>query len=130
MNANQRTCERRKFSSQAVCFGQGTRREIGCETTDLSLEGAFIAGPVEPFGPQALVELRLRLEYDGVSREHALPARVVRVTDQGAGLEFRGLSIGTYSALLGQLYSICSQDKNPPFAAPAANAGKAHKQDH
>ena len=116
MGADNRTCMRVPYSVSAVCCGQGTRREVKCETTDISLEGAFLSGPVTPFGPEALVELKLWLEYDGIGREYTLPAKVVRVTSEGAGVVFRGLDIGAYSALLGQLYNICCQDKKTAVA--------------
>lgn len=78
----------------------GTHTE-GCVTQDVGLGGVFLQIPphVKVFN-ESHVELTFRLgDDDSQVTKHRIKARVVRVSDEGAGMMFRDFDASTFRSL-------------------------------
>lgn len=76
-----------------------------CETRDISTEGMYIEMGETNLTRDTVVEVTISLPVGEEEKTHKLRARVMRVSDTGAGLQFDGLEVGEYSALLGLMYA-------------------------
>ena len=82
--------------------GAGSHSRLG-ETCDLSMDGAFVHMDAHGLSPAASVDMLIALRAGEFDEMHRLPARVVRVSPQGVGLQFRGYGDNTYTALINLL---------------------------
>lgn len=80
----------------------GSHSRLG-ETCDLSMDGAFVRMDAKGLLPAASVDMLIALRAGEFDEMHRLPARVVRVSSQGVGLQFRGYGNKTYTALINLL---------------------------
>lgn len=73
---------------------------LECRTRDLSVEGAYVdtGGAILP--QNAMIDLTLRLDVDGQTLQHRMPARVARIDEQGVGLNFRYADYSSFRALV------------------------------
>jgi hypothetical protein len=77
-----------------------------CTVRDISLNGAFIEGM-----PQGLpyfnapVELGLTLSAGGETKQHRIPAKIRRITDNGAGVSFGDVGMDAYFSLVNLVYN-------------------------
>jgi hypothetical protein len=76
-----------------------------CTMRDISLEGAFVEAPPEelPFANSS-VEIAMTVMRGGESKHCRLPARIRRVSDDGAAISFRDLERDAYSNLVSIVY--------------------------
>lgn len=82
--------------------GAGAHSRLG-ETRDLSINGAFVRMDANGLTPAASVDMLIALRAGEFDEMHRLPARVVRVSPQGIGLQFHDYSDKTYTALINLL---------------------------
>lgn len=82
--------------------GAGAHSRLG-ETADLSMDGAFVRMDAHGLTPTAQVDMLIALRVGNYDEMHRLPARVVRVSPQGIGLQFRNYDDNTYTALINLL---------------------------
>lgn len=75
-----------------------------CFVRDLSPEGAFIATSGNFLPDQALVDVALNVP-DASGVPHRFSARVIRSTEQGAGLRLQNLEPGALRRLITTLYA-------------------------
>lgn len=76
-----------------------------CTLRDISLKGAFIeATPDELPYTHCDVELALTVEREGRPKYCRIPARIERVTENGAAISFSDLGMETYSSLVSIVY--------------------------
>lgn len=77
----------------------GTYTE-GCMTQDVGLGGVFLKIPphVKVFN-ESHVELTFKLGDETQVTKHRIKARVVRVSDEGAGMMFRDFDASTFRSL-------------------------------
>lgn len=80
----------------------GAHSRLG-ETCDLSMDGAFVRMDAQGLAPAAPVDMLIALRAGEFDEMHRLPARVVRVSPQGVGLQFGGYGNKTYTALINLL---------------------------
>ncbi len=103
MSANRRTGPRRLADVKAMV----THERLGltrCKLRDISLEGAFIETDGFVLSKNTEVDLVLRIR-SGEKRKHCrVPARVARVTQNGAALAFDDLDEPVYRALFDIVY--------------------------
>ena len=72
---------------------------------DLSTEGAFVEMPTTELPQGARVETVFRYRVKGTTREHRLPARIVRVDRDGVALKFGAYDDDTYTGLINLLFA-------------------------
>lgn len=72
---------------------------------DLSMSGAFIDGEADDLPSGAAVEAVLLLKSSEGIERHRVPAKVVRVSADGAALQFGEYDNQTYGALVDLLYT-------------------------
>ncbi len=77
-----------------------------CTIRDISLNGAFIEGTPEglPYF-NAPVELGLTLTSAGETKQHRIPAKIRRITDNGVGLTFGDVGMDAYFSLVNLVYN-------------------------
>lgn len=76
-----------------------------CTLRDISLKGAFVeATPDELPYTHSSVEIALTINHSGRAKYCRIPARIERVTDNGAAISFGDLGIDTYSSLVSIVY--------------------------
>ena len=76
-----------------------------CTLRDISLNGAFIeAMPDDLPYTNSNVELALTMHRNGQSKYCRIPARIARITDQGAAVSFSDIGAETYSNLVSIVY--------------------------
>ena len=77
-----------------------------CTIRDISLNGAFIEGTPEglPYF-NAPVELGLTLTSGGETKQHRIPAKIRRITDNGVGLTFGDVGMDAYFSLVNLVYN-------------------------
>lgn len=77
----------------------GTYTE-GCFTQDVGLGGVFLSLPpqIKLFN-ESHVELTFKLGDESQITKHRIKARVVRVSDEGAGMMFRDFDASTFRSL-------------------------------
>lgn len=75
------------------------------KTHDISIGGMFVEAHPLDLSLNDQVNVAFNLEKDGVINHHYLPARVIRLTDKGAGLMFSDFSPTTVNALKELLYA-------------------------
>jgi len=102
--------------------------ELGCveadrgRLRDVSLVGAFVElHPVPICG----TPVRVLVGHRGDSAAVTLPARVVRVAPEGAGLRFQGLDADASRFLALVVRSFAPANSNPPGNAAAASGASA-----
>lgn len=69
---------------------------LPCKTMDMSLEGMFIDTGRITLSTNAKVDAVLISHYDEESQQLRLPAKIVRVNSEGAGLRFHSFDSDTY----------------------------------
>lgn len=76
-----------------------------CTLRDISVNGAFVEAPPDdlPY-TNSPVELSLTVTKDGASRHCRIPARISRVTDNGAAVSFGDVNLDLYSSLVSIVY--------------------------
>lgn len=72
---------------------------------DLSMSGAFIGGKSAELPPGARVEAVLLVKSSQGYKQHRVPAKIVRVSEEGAALKFGEYDNQTYGALVDLLYA-------------------------
>jgi hypothetical protein len=76
-----------------------------CTLRDISLTGAFVeATPDDLPYTNANVELALTLQSQGQPKYCRIPARIARISEQGAAISFEDLGMETYSSLVSIVY--------------------------
>ena len=81
-----------------VLYDRGETR--GCRTRDICLGGVFVKLPRDLIPPQdAPVELLFSFGHGENLTKHRIKAKVVRITEEGAGLMFRVFDVGTFRSL-------------------------------
>lgn len=78
-----------------------------CKIGNISTQGAFIEMPEQRLEPEMEIALSFLVPLDYKSNEKkacCVSARVVRLTSEGAGLEFEPLDMESYGAVLGIIY--------------------------
>lgn len=77
-----------------------------CTIRNISLNGAFIEGTPEglPYF-NAPVELGLTLTAGGETKQHRIPAKIRRITDNGVGLTFGDVGMDAYFSLVNLVYN-------------------------
>lgn len=113
--------------------GAGAQSRLG-ETCDLSMDGAFVHMDANGLAPPASVDMLIALRAGEFDEMHRLPARVVRISPQGVGLQFGGYGDKTYTALINLLclsgafahsVSVDDDESNGP-----GSAGSGHMDPH
>lgn len=76
-----------------------------CTLRDISLNGAFLEAPPDdlPY-TNSSVELALTVTRDGTAKHCRIPARISRITDNGAAVSFGDVEMDTYSSLVSIVY--------------------------
>jgi len=75
------------------------------QTRDISAEGAFVVLGENSLVFGTKVEMALSIQGEKGNSVYKIPARVMRVTEDGVGLRFEGLDVDAYSVVLGLLYA-------------------------
>jgi hypothetical protein len=76
-----------------------------CTLRDISLKGAFVeATPDDLPYTNAPVEIGMTLNHDGKSKYCRIPARIERITENGAAVSFSDVGMDVYSSLVGIVY--------------------------
>lgn len=102
MAVEHRLSDRKPVRQRILVHRDGVRSCLG-ETSDLSINGAFVRMEANGIAPAASVDMLIALRAGEFDEMHRLPARVVRVSPQGVGLQFHGYSNKTYTALINLL---------------------------
>lgn len=71
---------------------------------DMSLEGVFVETDTSRLADNTDFHLTLRLPFAGTTRQHRLPARRIRQTENGAGLVLTHAGISAIHALRKAIY--------------------------
>ncbi|HEY8553733.1 MAG TPA: PilZ domain-containing protein [Burkholderiales bacterium] len=74
-------------------------------TRDISLDGVFVETRTGKVPRKKTLDLAIKLPGEDGARYHRFHARVVRVTDRGAGLVFDRVETDSYAALLDLIFS-------------------------
>ncbi len=86
-----------KFAVDICCEGY---EPASCLTSDISFGGVFLELGQNVFPVDSTIDLIFHCESLGGERaRHKLPAKVVRVTDQGVGVMFRDFDAAAFRAL-------------------------------
>lgn len=81
-----------------VLTGEGGT--LGCRTRDICLGGVFVKLSRDLTLPQdSPVELMFKLGMGESITRHRIKAKVVRITDEGAGMMFRDFDAGAFRSL-------------------------------
>ena len=73
---------------------------LGCRTRDICLGGVFVKLSNDLKLPQDTpVELMFKLDKGESVTRHRIKAKVVRITDEGAGMMFRDFDAGAFRSL-------------------------------
>lgn len=72
-----------------------------CAIRDISPEGVFVETGGRPLSRTAKVQIAISLPAGESQRLYHLPAKVMRVTDDGMALQFDELGVDSYGAILG-----------------------------
>ena len=75
------------------------------QTRDISAEGAFVELGENNLVYGTQVELAISIPTDKGNNVYRIPGRIVRITDDGVGLQFDNLDVDAYSILLGLMYA-------------------------
>ncbi len=85
-----------KFAVDICCEGY---ESISCLTTDISFGGVFLELNQRALPVDSAVDLVFRCESPEGEARHKLPAKIVRVTDQGIGVMFRDFDAAAFRSL-------------------------------
>lgn len=85
-------------------IAHGGRGLAKCRLRDISLEGAFIETAVLRLSKNADVDLVLKIRSGRRTKHCRVPARVARVTEDGAALVFGKLEEQVYRTLIDIVY--------------------------
>lgn len=102
MAVEHRLSDRKPIRQRILVHRGGAHSRLG-ETRDLSMNGAFIRMDTNDLPPAASIDMLIALRAGEFDEMHRLPARVVRVSSQGVGLQFAGYGDKTYTALINLL---------------------------
>ena len=102
-NADRRETLRVRMTREVIVNTNGSEAQF-CRLRDISPEGLFVEPMDTPLPADARVKVAISLPSGNSSKVYHLPAKVMRVTDDGAGLQFNGLGVDSYSAILGLMY--------------------------
>lgn len=91
------------------------------ETCDISVDGAFVRMDANGLTPAATIEMLIALRAGEFDEMHRLPARVVRVSPDGVGLQFAGYGDKTYTALINLLCLSGAFANSPSTADTGSN---------
>ena len=72
-----------------------------CAIRDISPEGVFVETAGRPLISTGKVQIAISLPVGNSQKLYHLPAKVMRVTEEGAGLRFDELGVDSYGAILG-----------------------------
>lgn len=72
---------------------------LPCKTRDMSVEGMFITTGRVTLAIGSQVDAVFTMRHRNPREQLRLPARIVRVNEEGAGLRFRKYDYGTYQHL-------------------------------
>lgn len=72
---------------------------LPCKTMDMSMEGMFVNTGRITLSTNAKVDAVLTSHYGAESQQLRLPAKIVRVNAEGAGLRFHSFDSDTYYCL-------------------------------
>lgn len=98
-NMEHRWSDRRELRLTVDVLRQGEML-FSCESRDVGLGGTFLdLGPKQSMDPDMDVELIFHLLTGQREVKHALRARVVRVSDHGAGLRFHEFDTSVFRSL-------------------------------
>lgn len=76
-----------------------------CTLRDISLNGAFLeAAPDDLPYTNSPVEIALTVTRDGAAKQCRIPARISRLTDNGAAISFSDVGMDAYSSLVSIVY--------------------------
>jgi hypothetical protein len=76
---------------------------LDCRTRDISPEGAYVDTGGEILPHSADIDMNLRIDVDGRTLQHRLPAQVTRIDETGVGLSFRHDDYRSFSDLVALL---------------------------
>ncbi|HEX9627423.1 MAG TPA: PilZ domain-containing protein [Acidiferrobacterales bacterium] len=82
----------------------GSSQHLVWKIRDMSMTGAYVEMDVSQLHEGKVVELLLRYSFRGRMIQHRLPAKVVRIQLNGAGLRLSYLEPQTFRDLLALLY--------------------------
>jgi len=95
---------RRKPIAMSVTLDSGNKEKRPCKVRDLSLNGAFVECEHEDLSKDNKVELSISFDEGKGPMQHSVPARVTRVSEDGAALSFRSVDMDTFGSILELLY--------------------------
>lgn len=76
-----------------------------CTLRDISLKGAFVeATPDDLPYANSPVEIGVTLRHDGNPKYCRIPARISRITENGAAVSFSDVGMDVYSSLVSIVY--------------------------
>ena len=95
---------RRKPIALSVTLNPNEKAERPCTVRDLSLNGAFVECDHSDLAEDNKVELNICFDQGEGDTRHSVPARVARISEDGAALSFRQVDMDTFSSILGLLF--------------------------
>ncbi len=104
----ERRVEPRLSLTHQFTISHETIGEVTCDTRDLSLKGAYVEGDFRQMGIGSTVAVSFILTSKRPSSSKATRYRfsaiVVRVDNEGAGLNFTGLDVDTDAAIFNLMH--------------------------
>lgn len=100
MSEEQREIRRKAAGLNVTLKCEQTDAAKPCRLRDLSLNGAFVECAEGRFSEDGDIELDIRFEEEGKEQHHKVPAKVVRITEEGAAVQFRKVDIDTFGEIL------------------------------
>lgn len=95
---------RRKPIALSVTLDSGDKDKRPCKVRDLSLNGAFVECDHENLSENNRVELSIAFDEGKGRIQHSVPARITRISKEGAALSFRSVDMDTFGSILELLY--------------------------
>lgn len=96
----QREIRRKPVGLEVTLKCEQTDAAKPCRLRDVSLNGAFVECAEGKFSKEGDIELDIRFEEEGKKHHHRVPAKVVRVTKEGAAVQFRKVDMDTFGEIL------------------------------
>jgi hypothetical protein len=94
-----RWSDRRQLRLNVDVFRDG-QKVCTCQSRDVGLGGAFLdMNETAAMTPEDNIELVVHLLSGQTPIKHSLPARIVRVTDEGVGLKFHEFDTSVFRSL-------------------------------
>ncbi|MDH5648662.1 MAG: PilZ domain-containing protein [Gammaproteobacteria bacterium] len=95
---------KRKPVALSVTLGTEDKDARPCKVRDLSLNGVFVECDQTNLSKDNSVELSIAIGKGKQEIRHRVPARVTRISKDGAALSFRKVDMDTFSSILELLY--------------------------